>query len=62
MDNLYNLCNEIIEFQKKNETIWLYEKRAWWETVFLFNIYPSDLIELPKLKWYNQPSLWRARS
>lgn len=36
--------NEIIQlfWYHTWDTIWIYERRPWWETVFMFNLYSGD--------------------
>ena len=58
MNDLYE---EIKEVLSKISTIWLYEKKAGWETVFLYNINKTDIITRPQLNMLNRPLIWTPR-
>lgn len=55
MNDLYEEVKEVLG---QISTIWLYEKRAGWETVFLYNINRNDMITKPQLNMLNEPSIW----
>ena len=56
-----DLYKEIRKNQKEWKVVWLYEKRAWWETVFLYNIQISDLITFNDLQMLNNPLVWNSK-
>jgi len=63
MKNAWNLKIEITKhFNKTDESIWLYEKRAGWETVFLYNIYISDIVTIYDLDMLNEPHIWKYKT
>jgi len=58
IDDLYI---EILQELQEVSNVWLYEKRPWWETVFLYNIYKNDMICKTDLNNLNKPSIWWPR-
>ena len=57
--NKKKLFNEIKKQIEEKWNVWIYEKRAWWEIVFLKNFYKNDLICIPELNdnWI----LWKSK-
>ena len=60
--NAWRLKIEITKhFNETDESVWLYEKRGW-RTVFLYNIYISDIVTIYDLDMLNEPHIWKYKT
>ena len=49
-------------FNNSDNPIWIYEKRAWWEIVFCFNLQKNDIwFSNYTIKYLNEPIIWNFK-